>query len=100
MKNYYQVLGVSSSATPEEIKKAYRTLALKHHPDRNPGDKKAEERFKELAGAYEILSDPEKRREYDDALAGRAPSGAGPRGPFGSGGPAHAGAGSRVDVDR
>jgi molecular chaperone DnaJ len=90
MKNHYKILGVSSSATPEEIKKAYRTLALKHHPDRNPGDKKAEEKFKELAGAYEILSDPEKRREHDDAVAGRTPSGAGPRGPFGPGGRAHA----------
>lgn len=88
MRNYYGILGVSSSATPEEIRKAYRTLALRYHPDRNPGDKKAEEKFKELAGAYEILSDPEKRRDYDDAVAGRAPSGAGSRGPSGPGGPA------------
>jgi molecular chaperone DnaJ len=88
VKDYYKILGVSSSATPEEIKKAYRILALKWHPDRNPGDPKAEERFKELAGAYEILSDPEKRREYDDALAGRVPSGAGASGPFGPGGAA------------
>jgi molecular chaperone DnaJ len=86
MKNYYDILGVSSTATPEEIKKAYRTLALKHHPDRNPGVREAEERFKELAGAYEILSDPEKRREYDDVLAGRVPSGAGTGGPYGPGG--------------
>ncbi len=57
MKNHYEILGVPSTATPEEIKKAYRALALKHHPDRNPGDRKAEEKFKELAGAYEILSD-------------------------------------------
>ena len=88
MKNYYEILGVSSSATPEEIKKAFRTLALKYHPDRNSGDKKAEEKFKELAGAYEILSNAEKRREYDEAVAGRTPSGTGPRGPFGPGGPA------------
>jgi molecular chaperone DnaJ len=88
MKNHYETLGVSRSATPEEIKKAYRTLALKHHPDRNPGDRNAEEKFKELAGAYEVLSDPEKRREYDDAAAGRARSGAGARAPFGPGGPA------------
>ena len=85
MKNHYEILGVSKTATPEEIKKAFRTLALKYHPDRNPGDKKSEEKFKELAGAYEILSEPEKRKEYDDALSGRAPSGAGPRGPFTSG---------------
>jgi molecular chaperone DnaJ len=90
MKDHYKTLGVRSSATPEEIKKAYRILALKYHPDRNPGDPRAEEMFKELAGAYEILSDPEKRREYDDAVAGRTPSGAGHRGPFGPGGPAHA----------
>jgi len=90
MKNRYEILGISSSATPEEIKKAYRTLALKYHPDRNPGDKKAEEKFKELAAAYEILSDPEKRREYDEAVAGRVPFGAGPRGPFGPGGRAQA----------
>jgi len=88
MKNHYETLGVESSATPEEIKKAFRSLALKFHPDRNPGDKKAEEKFKELAGAYEILSDPRKRREYDDALAGHAPSGAGAGEPFGHGGPA------------
>ena len=90
MKNHYEVLGVSSSATPDEIKKSFRTLALKYHPDRNPGDKKAEEKFKEMAGAYEVLSDPEKRREYDDTLAGRGPSGAGPGGPFGPGRRAHA----------
>jgi molecular chaperone DnaJ len=88
MKNHYEILGVSSSATPKEIKKAYRTLALKYHPDRNPGDKSSEEKFKELARSYEILSNPEKRREYDDALAGRAPSGTGPGGPFGPGGAA------------
>ena len=86
MKNFYEILGVPTSATPEEIKKAYRTLALKHHPDRNPGDMKAEEKFKELAGAYEIFSDPEKRREYDDAMTGRAPSGTESRQPFGPGG--------------
>jgi molecular chaperone DnaJ len=88
MKNYYEILGVSSSATPEEIKKAYRILAHKFHPDKNPGDKKAEEKFKKLAGAYEILSNTEKRREYDDALAGRAPFGAGNGEPSGPGGPA------------
>ncbi|NDY42452.1 J domain-containing protein [Dissulfurirhabdus thermomarina] len=64
-KDYYQILGVSRTAGPEEIKKAYRRLALKYHPDRNKGDKAAEERFKEVNEAYAVLSDPERRRQYD-----------------------------------
>ncbi|MBA2847692.1 molecular chaperone DnaJ [Thermosulfuriphilus ammonigenes] len=64
-KDYYQILGVARDASAEEIKKAYRRLALKYHPDRNPGDKEAEERFKEASEAYEVLSDPEKRAIYD-----------------------------------
>ncbi len=64
-RDYYEVLGVSKSATPEELKKAYRQLALKYHPDRNPGDKEAEEKFKEAAEAYEVLSNPDKRARYD-----------------------------------
>lgn len=64
-RDYYEVLGVSRDADTQEIKSAYRRLALKYHPDRNPGDKEAEERFKEAAEAYSVLSDPEKRSTYD-----------------------------------
>ena len=64
-RDYYEVLGVSKNATKEEIKKAYRKQALKHHPDKNPGDKKAEELFKEAAEAYEVLSNDEKKARYD-----------------------------------
>ena len=74
-RDYYQVLGVEKSATPEEIKKAYRKAAMKYHPDRNPGDKEAEEKFKELGEAYEVLSDADKRARYDQfGFAGVDPS--------------------------
>ncbi|MCX7794708.1 MAG: molecular chaperone DnaJ [Thermodesulfovibrionales bacterium] len=65
MKDYYEILGVPRDATPDEIKKAFRKLALKYHPDRNPGNKEAEEKFKEINEAYACLSDPVKRQQYD-----------------------------------
>lgn len=64
-KDYYKVLGVSKEASNDDVKKAFRKLARKYHPDVNPGDKKAEEKFKEINEAYEVLSDPEKRKKYD-----------------------------------
>ena|SRR5437867_9059311 len=76
-RDYYEVLEVTRQATADEIKSAYRKAALKHHPDRNPGDKKAEELFKEAAEAYSVLSDPEKRSRYD-RLGHEGVPGAGP----------------------
>ena len=64
-RDYYEVLEVARTASDEEIKKAYRKLAMKYHPDRNAGNKASEERFKEISEAYEILSDADKRRQYD-----------------------------------
>src|SRR5437868_8500498 len=64
-RDYYEILGVSKNASADEIKKAYRKVAMQYHPDRNPGDKASEEKFKEAAEAYEILSDQDKRAQYD-----------------------------------
>lgn len=64
-KNYYDVLGITKSATEAEIKKAYKKLAIEHHPDRNKGNKRSEERFKEINEAYQTLSDREKKKNYD-----------------------------------
>ena len=82
MSDYYQLLDVSKSANSEEIKKAYRKLALEHHPDRNQGSKEAEERFKEVTEAYEVLRDSEKRATYDrfGKQDGRSGPSAGPAG--------------------
>ncbi|HPW89208.1 MAG TPA: DnaJ domain-containing protein, partial [Kaistella chaponensis] len=82
-KDYYEVLEISKSASPEEIKKAYRKMAIKYHPDKNPGDSAAEEKFKEAAEAYEVLSDGNKKARYDQY--GHAGMG-GAAGGFGGGG--------------
>src|SRR5512141_1332287 len=88
-RDYYEVLGVERSVGEEEVKKAYRRLALKYHPDKNPGDKAAEESFKELGEAYEVLSDQQSRAAYDqyghaafDRRAGRFARGGGFHDPF------------------
>ncbi len=91
-RDYYEVLGVDKSASADDIKKAYRKLAMKYHPDRNPGDKSAEEKFKEVGEAYEVLSDADKRSRYDSyGFAGVDPNfnpnaGGGFGGGFGSAG--------------
>ena len=81
MTNLYDTLGVAKNASAEEVKKAYRKLARQHHPDANQGDQAAEERFKEIQGAYDVLSDAEKRKAYDayGSTNGRGPMGGGPQ---------------------
>src|SRR5215467_611429 len=84
-QDYYQTLGVDRKAAAEDIRKAYRKLARKHHPDLNPGDKSAEDRFKKVQEAYDVLSDPKKKQMYDQygfySENGMPGAGAGPRGP-------------------
>ncbi len=84
-RDYYQTLGVTKSSSDAEIKKAYRKLALQHHPDRNKGDKASEEKFKEVTKAYEVLSDPAKKQAYDQFGHAAFEQGAG-QGPFGGSG--------------
>lgn len=85
-RDFYEVLGVSKTATAEEMKKAYRKLAIKYHPDKNPGDKEAEDMFKEIAEAYSVLSDPNKKARYDQfghaGVGGAASGGYGSQGGF------------------
>src|SRR5947209_9965984 len=79
-RDYYEILEVSRTATSEEIKRSYRKLAVKYHPDKNPGDHTAEEKFKELAEAYDVLIDPDKRAAYDRFGHAAFAQGAGARG--------------------
>ena len=84
-RDYYEVLGVDKNASEDEIKKAYRKLAIKYHPDRNPDNKEAEEKFKEAAEAYDVLHDAKKRQQYDQ-FGFNGPSGFGGNGGFGGAG--------------
>lgn len=93
-EDYYKILGLTKSATADEIKKAYRKLAVKYHPDKNPGNKAAEEKFKKVSEAYEVLSDPKKRASYDQFGADYFRAGGGP-GAGGGGGFGGAGGGSQ-----
>jgi molecular chaperone DnaJ len=82
MPSLYDTLGIAKNAAPDEIKKAYRKLARQYHPDRNPGDAEAEAKFKDVQAAYDVLSDPDKRKQYDAFGNGRIPGGAGGPGGF------------------
>src|SRR5207249_12044043 len=93
-KDYYQILGVPKNASQAEIRKAYRKLAQRHHPDANPGNKEAEEKFKEVSAANDVLSDPQKRAQYDQV---REMVASGAR--FGGGADSGAGGGKRMRVE-
>ena len=82
-RDYYDVLGVNKSASPEELKSAYRKLAVKYHPDKNPGDQSAEEKFKEASEAYGVLSDKSKKENYDNFGHAAFENGGGGKGGFG-----------------
>src|SRR5436305_1058983 len=82
-QDFYELLGVQRGASAEDIKKAYRKLAMQHHPDRNPGDKASEHKFKELSEAYDILKDDQKRAAYDRFGHAAFENGGGGAGPFG-----------------
>src|SRR3954452_6127933 len=101
-KDYYAVLGVPEAASVKEVKKAYKDLARKLHPDQNPGDSAAEERFKEVSAAYDVLGDDEKRKSYDEVRqmvrSGAGPGGFGPGG-FGPGGFGPGDGGFQFDAD-
>src|SRR3989344_5225910 len=84
-RDYYEILGCEKGASAQDIKKAYRKLALKYHPDKNPGNKEAEEHFKEISEAYEVLSDQQKRHTYDQFGHAATGQGAGGFGGFGGG---------------
>src|SRR5579859_7480486 len=90
-KDYYKILGVKKDASEKEIRQAFRKLARKYHPDVNPNNKESEEKFKEINEANEVLSDPEKRKKYDDMSAyyqqyGHMPGATGPAGGYGNAG--------------
>ena len=89
-RDYYEVLGVDKKASEDEIKKAYRKIAIKYHPDRNPGNKEAEEKFKEAAEAYDVLHDAKKRSQYDQF---------GFNGPMGGGDSGFGGFGASMNMD-
>src|SRR5262245_4430905 len=85
-RDLYETLGVARDASDDDLKKAYRKLARQYHPDRNPGDKQAEARFKEIQAAYDVLGDKAKRAQYDRFGFAGPGDGGGPGGPFGGGG--------------